>query len=114
MAKHITALFPVQNVIYAVKITGKFDYMKTRSVTAQEKPYPRLVEVTKDQSVFEFNDTEGTIVDRVRTYTGYIISSGTVEIDSTDNLYLELPTNDNYFSKGFSQDIEAELEEAEN
>ncbi len=70
MAKHITALFPVQNVMYAVKITGKFEYMKTRSVTAQEKPYPRLVEVTKDQSVFEFNDTEGTIVDRVRTHTG--------------------------------------------
>ena len=27
-----------------------------------EKPYPPLVEVTKNQPVFEFNDVEGTIV----------------------------------------------------
>ncbi|WP_342304795.1 acetolactate decarboxylase [Methanolobus sp. ZRKC5] len=139
LAEHITALLPSQNVMYAVKITGKFDYMKTRSVAGQEKPYPRLVEVTKDQSVFEFNDTEGTIVGywmpeyvdginvpgyhlhfitQDRTGGGHIldytISSGTVEIDSTDNFYLELPTNNNYLSKGLSQDIEGELEEAEN
>ncbi len=139
LAEHIKALFPGQNVMYAVKITGKFDYMKTRSVAAQEKPYPRLVEVTKDQSVFEFNDTEGTIigywmpeyVDGInvpgyhlhfitqdRTGGGHIldytISSGNVEIDSTDNFYLELPTNNNYLSKGLSQDTEGELEEAEN
>lgn len=37
-----------------------------------------------------------------------------VEVGNTDNFYLELPTNDNYFSKGLSQDIEGELEEAEN
>lgn len=139
LAEHITALLPGQNVMYAVKITGKFDYMKTRSVAAQEKPYPRLVEVTKDQSVFEFNDTEGTIVGywmpeyidginvpgyhlhfitQDRTGGGHIldytISSGNVEIDSTDNFYLELPTNSNYLSKGLSQDTEGELEEAEN
>ena len=138
LAEHIEALLPSQNIMYAVKVTGKFDYMKTRSVAAQEQPYPRLVEVTKDQSVFEFNDTEGTIVGywmpeyvdginvpgyhlhfitQDRTGGGHIldytISSGTVEIDSTDKFYLELPTNENYLSKGLSQDTEGELEEAE-
>ncbi|WMW22810.1 acetolactate decarboxylase [Methanolobus mangrovi] len=138
LAEHIETLLPSQNIMYAVKVTGKFDYMKTRSVAAQEQPYPRLVEVTKDQSVFEFNDTEGTIVGywmpeyvegmnvpgyhlhfitQDRTAGGHIldytISSGTVEIDSTDKFYLELPTNDNYLSKGLSQDTEGELEEAE-
>jgi acetolactate decarboxylase len=36
--------------------------MKTRSVPKQTKPYPVLTEVVKDQSVFEFEDVEGTIV----------------------------------------------------
>jgi alpha-acetolactate decarboxylase len=139
LAEHIATLLPSKNIMYAVKVTGKFDYMKTRSVAAQEEPYPRLVEVTKDQSVFEFNDTEGTIVGywmpeyveginvpgyhlhfitQDRTAGGHIldytISSGTIEIDSTDKFYLELPTNDNYLNKGLSQDTEGELEEAEN
>ncbi|WP_094228566.1 acetolactate decarboxylase [Methanolobus psychrotolerans] len=139
MAEYIAEQFPSQNVMYAIKITGKFDYMKTRSVAAQEKPYPRLVDVTKNQSVFEFNDIEGTIVgywmpDYVgginvpgyhlhfitqdRTGGGHILDytvvSGTVEIDSTDKFYLELPENNDYLNKGFSQDTEGELEEAEN
>jgi acetolactate decarboxylase len=139
MAEYIKGLLPSQNVMYAVKITGNFSYMKTRSVAAQEKPYPRLVDVTKDQSVFEFNNTEGTIVgywmpDYVsginvpgfhlhfinqEKNTGghildYVISSGTVEIDSTDEIYLELPTNKNYLGMGLSRDTEGELEESEN
>ncbi|WP_407356154.1 acetolactate decarboxylase [Methanolobus sp. WCC5] len=139
MAEYIERLLPSHNVMYAVKITGNFDYMETRSVAAQQRPYPRLVDVTKDQSVFEFNDTEGTIVGywlpeyvsginvpgyhlhyitKDRTGGGhildYIISSGTIEIDSTDKLYLELPVNEDYLNMGFSQDLGAELEEAEN
>jgi len=50
------------NIFYAIKIGGTFSYMKTRSVPRQEKPYPPLVEITKNQPVFEFNDVEGMIV----------------------------------------------------
>jgi acetolactate decarboxylase len=139
LASYIEELLPGKNLMYAVKITGNFSYMKTRSVAAQEKPYPRLVDVTKDQSVFEFNDTEGTIVGywmpeyinginvpgyhlhfitADRTAGGHIldytISSGTIEIDSCDSFYLELPENENYQSIGFSADNEGDLEEAEN
>jgi acetolactate decarboxylase len=139
LASYIEELLPGKNLMYAVKITGNFSYMKTRSVAAQEKPYPRLVDVTKDQSVFEFNDTEGTIVGywmpeyinginvpgyhlhfitADRTAGGHIldytISSGTIEIDSCDSFYLELPENENYLSTGLSADNEGDLEEAEN
>ncbi|WP_340818415.1 acetolactate decarboxylase [Methanolobus sp. WCC4] len=139
MAEHIADLLPSENIMYAIKITGNLSYLKTRSVAAQEKPYPRLVDVTKDQSVFEFNDTRGTIVgywmpeyiDGInvpgyhlhfitedRTGGGHIleytIDSGIIEIDSTDGFYLELPENENYLGTGFSQDTEGELEEAEN
>jgi acetolactate decarboxylase len=139
LASYIEELLPGKNLMYAVKVTGNFSYMKTRSVAAQEKPYPRLVDVTKDQSVFEFNDTEGTIVGywmpeyinginvpgyhlhfitADRTAGGHIldytISSGTIEIDSCDSFYLELPENENYLSTGLSADNEGDLEEAEN
>jgi acetolactate decarboxylase len=53
---------PTENIFYALRIKGVFKYIKTRSVPAQEKPYRHLVDVVKDQSVFEFHDVEGTIV----------------------------------------------------
>jgi len=53
---------PTENIFYALKIEGVFEYMKTRSVPGQEKPYPALVDVVKHQSVFEFHDVKGTIV----------------------------------------------------
>jgi acetolactate decarboxylase len=63
---HLTAFLdsrlPTVNIFYAIKIEGTFSYVKTRSVPPQEKPYPPLAEVTKNQSVFEFNDVKGTVV----------------------------------------------------
>lgn len=63
--KLITTLdeyLPSKDIIYAIKITGKFDYLKTRSVPKQIKPYPPLKEVVKEQSIFEYRDTKGTAV----------------------------------------------------
>jgi len=51
-----------KNIPYAIKIEGKFNYIKVRSVPAQGKPYPALTEVIKKQSVFEYRDIEGTLV----------------------------------------------------
>jgi acetolactate decarboxylase len=50
------------NFPYAIKITGKFSYIKTRSVPRQARPYPPLMEVAKQQQVFEFRDVDGVIV----------------------------------------------------
>lgn len=58
----LDGVLPTGNIFYATKIEGTSSYMKTRSVPAQEKPYPPLVEVTKNQPIFEFSDVEGTIV----------------------------------------------------
>ncbi len=62
----LTALLDEQinskNLIYTFHITGSFSYIKTRSVPAQQKPYKRLVDVTKNQSEFEFENIKGTIV----------------------------------------------------
>lgn len=139
LAEYIENMLPSQNLMYAIKISGNFSYMRTRSVAAQEKPYPRLVDVTKDQSVFEFDNIEGTVVgywlpeyaDDInvpgyhlhfitadRTAGGHIleytIESGLIEIDSCDGFCLELPENENYLGTSFSAESEGDLEEAEN
>ncbi len=55
-------LLPSKNIFYAFRIEGSFPYMKTRSVPRQEKPYPPLVDVVKQQAIFEFRQVRGTLV----------------------------------------------------
>jgi acetolactate decarboxylase len=50
------------DVFVAIKITGEFGYIKTRSVPMQHKPYPPLSEIVKTQPVFEGKNIKGTIV----------------------------------------------------
>ncbi|THB66440.1 MAG: acetolactate decarboxylase [Desulfovibrio sp.] len=58
----IDAALPSRNQFYAIIMTGEFGSMKTRSVPPQERPYPVLTEVVKDQAVFEFSDVSGVVV----------------------------------------------------
>jgi len=54
--------FDTLNTFYAIRIDGAFATMVTRSVPAQQKPYPPLTEVTAKQSIFDFKDVTGTVV----------------------------------------------------
>ncbi len=54
--------FDTLNTFYAIRIDGAFASVVTRSVPAQQKPYPPLTEVTAKQSVFEFAEVTGTVV----------------------------------------------------
>lgn len=54
------SLLPSPNLFYALRIDGTFAYIKTRSVPKQEN-YRPLVEVTRDQPVFEFHEMAGTL-----------------------------------------------------
>jgi acetolactate decarboxylase len=58
----IDSLITNLNIPYAVKISGKYSYVKTRTVPSQEKPYKILAEVTKTQPVFEWSDQTGNLV----------------------------------------------------
>ncbi len=62
LREYLDGLLPSKNFLYAISIDGSFEYMKTRSVPGQKKPYPPLVEVVKSQPVFEFRDVKGTMV----------------------------------------------------
>ncbi|MBF0472169.1 MAG: acetolactate decarboxylase [Nitrospirae bacterium] len=59
---YIDEKLPNKNLPYAIKITGTFSYIKSRSVPKQKQPYPRLEEAIKHQAIFEFRDISGTMV----------------------------------------------------
>lgn len=50
------------NTCCAVRVDGHFEYVKTRSVPRQHKPYPPLIEVVKDQPTFELRGVQGSLV----------------------------------------------------
>jgi len=109
----LNATIPNHNAIYAIKIHGYFDSAQTRSVPIQTKPYPTLTEAVKNQTIFNLNQVEGTLigfffpdsmngVDAIgyhlhfltddHTAGGHLlecsIKNATVEIDQTNNYRL--------------------------
>jgi len=62
LKQYLDSMLPTRNIFYAIKVEGDFRYVKTRSVPAQSKPYPSLVEALKGQTTFEFHDVTGTLV----------------------------------------------------
>jgi len=58
----LDGVLPSRNVFYAIKVEGRFDHVKARSVPAQEKPYPPLSDAIAEQTVFELQDVEGTMM----------------------------------------------------
>ena len=127
------------NIFCAVKVKGRFAKIKTRSVPAQNKPYPPLTEVTKNQPVFNLEDISGTIVGFrtpyyvkgicVQGYHLHLISDdfnsgghvleftleqGSAEIDICNCFLLILPEGENDFSRiDLSRDRSKELDKAE-
>ena len=54
-------LLPSKNMLYALRLDGRFDYVRTRSVPRQDA-YRPLVEVAREQPEFEVTDIEGSMV----------------------------------------------------
>jgi len=135
----LDGILPTSNIFYAIKIEGNFRYMKTRSVPGQEKPYPPLVEVTKNQPIFEFNDVQGTIVGfRCPSYAsgvnipgyhlhfltegkdagGHVlefrVGEAVASLDYTSSFFMILPGQDSdFYQVDLTQDKEEELEKVE-
>jgi acetolactate decarboxylase len=135
---YIRTLLPTQNIPYAIKISGQFEYVKTRSVPRQNKPYPRLAEVTKNQPTFEFGKVKGTILGYWlpqylagvnlagyhfhfltddRQAGGHLLEcrlvAGTLEVDYTYGLKLVLPQQSDFFTTDLTKDNREELKKIE-
>lgn len=60
--RSIDALLPTINHFYAIRISGTFRAVKTRSVPRQVKPYPPADQVAPHQPTFDLNAVRGTMV----------------------------------------------------
>jgi acetolactate decarboxylase len=129
---------PSRNMFYALRIDGTFPYVKTRSIPKQEKPYPRLADAAKNQSVFNFTNVTGSVVgiwapDFVkginvpgyhlhfitedRTAGGHIleiqVDNATAQVDVTAGFAMELPTSGDFYDVDLGGDLQEELEKIE-
>ncbi len=125
----VDGLLPTKNIPYAVKIKGKFSYLKTRSEPGQTKPYLPLLKVLENQVIFEFKDVEGTIVGfRLPEYMDVANSPGyhfhflnaaknagghvlacqpqnvEVQIDYTDQWHTQLPGDADFYNIDISNE----------
>jgi acetolactate decarboxylase len=135
---HLEDSIQKKNIFYAIEMEGTFEYVKTRSVPKQKKPYPPLVEVTANQPIFEFDDVKGAIVgfycpDYIgglnvpgyhlhfitedRTSGGHvlelIIKDAELSVDYTSEIRIILPDTEEFNSLDLTESKEEELEEAE-
>jgi acetolactate decarboxylase len=130
---------PTGNMIYAIKMHGRFPSMVVRAIPAQHKPYPTLTEAAKNQSVYRYSDTTGTIIGfytpvffkglNVAGYHLHFLSDDhatgghildftvpantTVEYDITPGFTMGLPTSGAFTGVNLSQDLSADLAKVE-
>lgn len=58
----LDGILPDPAGVYAFKVHGNFNSLKVRSVPKQEKPYPCLEDVIKNQTVFNLKNVKGTMI----------------------------------------------------
>ncbi len=126
------------NLFYALRIDGHFPSIRTRTVSKQSKPYPRLVDAAASAPVFTITDVTGTIVGfhtpdyaqgiGVAGYHMHFLSadhqsgghvfdftvdSPRIRIDTEGDLHLSLQTTDEFLSARLGDDVSAEIAGAE-
>jgi acetolactate decarboxylase len=112
----VDELLPANAPSCALRLDGRFELVRARSVPAQSPPYRPLVEVVADQHVFELEDVSGTMlgfrfpayvegievsgyhlhfVDDDRGRGGHVLGSRSsglrARIDLSQDLHVELP-----------------------
>jgi len=129
-----------ENLFHAIKIHGSFKKVHIRAMPKQEKPYKRLVEVSKEQPEFVKKYVVGTVIgfftpelfqgvaaadfhlhfiDDGQTFGGHLmdfeLESGTIEIEPMDSLLQHFPKNDETFIHTAIDyaDLDKEIQEAE-
>ena len=112
----IDELVPAGAASCAIRLDGRFEMVRARSVPRQSPPYRPLAEVVAEQRVFELRDVEGTMVgfrfpeyaegievagfhlhfvDAARGRGGHVLDSRALglhaRLDPSNDLHVELP-----------------------
>jgi acetolactate decarboxylase len=127
-----------ENLFSAIRIEGSFRHIRTRSVPRQSKPYPPLINVTREQPVFALNDVSGTLVgfrfpefakgmnvpgyhlhflSDDRNFGGHVLAfvleHARLTIDDTSDFHIELPTDSTFLSTKLSGNQSDVIEKVE-
>jgi|WetSurMetagenome_2_1015567.scaffolds.fasta_scaffold32406_2 acetolactate decarboxylase len=125
----IDKALPTKNLMYALKIEGRFSRVKARSVPRQTRPYPPLAQAVEQQKIFVLTDVEGAMVGfrcpsylkgvnvpgyhfhfltRDRQAGGHVLDCSlvnlTVQVDPTCRLSLTLPEEPDFFRVNLEKD----------
>lgn len=129
-----------ENYLAALRITGDFHWVRTRTAARQSKPYPPLREATDGEPVHAWDDISGTLggfrtplyeqgigvpgrhvhfIDDGRTRGGHILDyrvrRATLEVCLATDLHLALPLTDAFRGADLSPaDLAAQIEATEN
>jgi acetolactate decarboxylase len=131
----VDAQLPTLNQFYLIRIEGTFQYMKTRSVPKQQKPYPSVAEVVRSQPIFERENIRGILVGvRCPVFAkgvnlpgyhlhfladdhsmgGHVIdfisSEATVQLDRKAAFSLVLPDHDDFYKHSFVEQNQQAVE----
>ncbi len=139
LSKLVDSLTLSPNYLYAVRFTGEFDWITTRTVRRQAKPYRRMVETTDNELTLTFEHVTGVMggfrtpvyeqgisvpgchvhfVDDARTRGGHVLdfqmASGTVEVCLGTDLRLSLPRTHEFAEADLAPaNLEDELQRTE-
>lgn len=138
LKQYLDELLPSRNIFYAIKIEGTFNYVKTRSVPRQAKPYPPIAEVIKNQPTVEFQLVEGTMVGfycpayvsgvNIPGYHFHFINENEIsgghllkcqikdakiEIDYTADFFMALPETKEFYQADLTKDKPAQVDAME-
>lgn len=127
------------NLLYAVKVVGRFSELHTRTVMEQHQPYPPLTKATEGQAETRFTDVSGTLVgfrtpdfeqgisvagyhlhflDHDRTGGGHVLDfnldHGKILVTAAAQLHLSLPTSGAFLKAQLSHaDLDDQINKAE-
>ncbi|WP_245977245.1 acetolactate decarboxylase [Cryobacterium soli] len=128
------------NYLYAVRLTGEFDWVRVRAVERQEKPYRPMNEAIRGEKTIEFGRSAGVVagfrtplygqgigvpgghvhyIDAAHRHGGHVLDfallSGTIDICIGTDLHLELPLTAEFKNAELSpDDLAAQVDQAEN
>ncbi len=132
-------LVPTGAASCAIRLDGRFDLVRARSVPRQRPPYRPLTEVVAEQHVFELRDVAGTMlgfrfpdyvegievsgyhlhfISEDRTRGGHVLGSRAagglrVRLDPSSDLHVELPLGVELSDPGLAADTHDAVEKVE-
>lgn len=131
----IDALLPAGASSAAIRLDGRFELVRARSVPRQEPPYRPLTEVVADQHVFELAEVEGTMlgfrfpayaegievggyhlhfISADRSRGGHVLDSRSrglrLRLDPSNDLHVELPPEVELEDPGLAAQTHAAVE----